>query len=87
MMIHFEYDDSRTLEEGDEAPELTDKLAKELRPFAEMFPDLYRAFQLPYCYVNGKLQFKGRAFAPKRIVKTSGRKPKSFLYAEKHNFR
>lgn len=86
MIIHYEYDDNRPLEDGDEAPELTRKFAKELRPFAEMFPDLSRAMRLPYCYMNGKIRFKGRSFAPKRIVKIRGRKPKSFLY-EKNNFR
>lgn len=82
MIIHFEYDGNRPLEEGDEAPELTRKLIKELRPFDEMFPELYRAMQLPYCYMNGKIRFKGRSFAPKRIVKPHGRKPRNFLYAK-----
>lgn len=66
----------------EENPELTKEDFKNFRPFAEMFPNLYRAFQLPYCYVNGKLKFNSRAFEPKRIVKTNGRKPKSFLYAK-----
>lgn len=85
MIIHYEYDDNRPIEEDDEAPELTAKDFKDMRPFAEVFPNLYRAIQLPYCYMNGNIRFKGRSFAPKRTVKPHGRKPRNFLYASNLN--
>lgn len=70
----------------EENPELSREDFKNFRPIAELFPEWYRAMQLPYCYVNGKLSFRrGRAFAPKRIVKPHGRKPRNFLYAVKQH--
>jgi len=65
----------------EENPELTAEDFKNFRPLSEILPDPYRAMQLPYCYMNGKIRFKGRAFASKKIVKPHGRKPGNFLYA------
>lgn len=69
----------------EESPELTAEDFKNFRPLVEMFPSLYRAMSRPYCYMNGKLLFKGRSFAPKRIGKPHGRKPRNFLYASNLN--